>query len=110
MGETDTQCSRNKQNRFSKISNFPCTVYVGLYETVYVRRYSSHACPQVVSELGHPDSAGSESELGLSPGGRVKLIKSSVIKLQNPLRYVHYVFGKIRLIVVKRNMRRCMIA
>ena len=41
---------------------------------------------QVVAELSHPDVAGSESDLGLSPGGKIKLIKSSTILLENPLR------------------------
>ncbi|XP_069122649.1 cytoplasmic dynein 2 intermediate chain 1-like [Argopecten irradians] len=31
--------------------------------------------------------AGSETDLGLSPGGKVKLIKSSAIILQHPPRY-----------------------
>ena len=42
---------------------------------------------QVVAEITHPDFAGSESDLGLSPGGKIKLIKSSTIQLENPLRY-----------------------
>ncbi|KAJ8306899.1 hypothetical protein KUTeg_014983 [Tegillarca granosa] len=40
----------------------------------------------VVAEIAHPDMAGSEMDLGLSPGGRVKLVKSSFIKLDNPQR------------------------
>ncbi|XP_054751026.2 cytoplasmic dynein 2 intermediate chain 1-like isoform X1 [Lytechinus pictus] len=40
----------------------------------------------VVIEIDKPDDAGSESDLGLVPGGRVKLIKSSSIQLQIPTR------------------------
>ncbi|XP_030827895.1 WD repeat-containing protein 60 isoform X2 [Strongylocentrotus purpuratus] len=40
----------------------------------------------VVIEIDKPDDAGSESDLGLVPGGRIKLIKSSSIQLQIPLR------------------------
>ena len=47
-------------------------------------------CLWVVSEISNPDQAGSQSDLGLRPGGRVKLIKSSVINLQNPLRFVSW--------------------
>ena len=43
---------------------------------------------QVVAELTHPDPAGSQSDFGLSPGGKVKLIKSSTIVLENPVRYL----------------------
>ncbi|XP_048781418.2 cytoplasmic dynein 2 intermediate chain 1-like isoform X7 [Ostrea edulis] len=38
----------------------------------------------VVAEISSPDMAGSEVDLGLSPGGRIKLVLSSSIKLQNP--------------------------
>ncbi|XP_060068052.1 cytoplasmic dynein 2 intermediate chain 1-like [Ylistrum balloti] len=41
----------------------------------------------VVAEITSPDMAGSETDLGLSPGGKVKLIKSSAITLQHPPRY-----------------------
>jgi len=44
---------------------------------------------QVVAELGQPDEAGSLTDLGLRPGGRVKLIKSNTIVLENPLRFVN---------------------
>jgi len=44
---------------------------------------------QVVAELGQPDEAGSLTDLGLRPGGRVKLIKSNTILLENPLRSIH---------------------
>lgn len=40
----------------------------------------------VVAEISSPDMAGSEVDLGLSPGGRIKLVLSSSIKLRNPLR------------------------
>ncbi|XP_078332880.1 cytoplasmic dynein 2 intermediate chain 1-like isoform X6 [Crassostrea virginica] len=40
----------------------------------------------VVAEISSPDMAGSEVDLGLSPGGRIKLVLSSSIKLKNPLR------------------------
>jgi len=40
----------------------------------------------VVAEINTPDLAGSESDLGLAPGGRIKLIKSSSIQLESPLR------------------------
>ncbi|XP_061183329.1 cytoplasmic dynein 2 intermediate chain 1-like [Saccostrea echinata] len=40
----------------------------------------------VVAEISSPDMAGSEFDLGLSPGGRIKLVLSSSIQLQNPLR------------------------
>ncbi|XP_070174778.1 cytoplasmic dynein 2 intermediate chain 1-like isoform X2 [Littorina saxatilis] len=38
----------------------------------------------VVTEIPAPDSAGSEVDLGLAPGGRVKLLRSSAIMLNNP--------------------------
>ncbi|XP_069121846.1 cytoplasmic dynein 2 intermediate chain 1-like isoform X5 [Argopecten irradians] len=41
----------------------------------------------VVAEIASPDMAGSETDLGLSPGGKIKLIKSSAIVLQHPPRY-----------------------
>ncbi|KAJ7386827.1 hypothetical protein OS493_006857 [Desmophyllum pertusum] len=40
----------------------------------------------VVVELDRANSAGSESDLGLSPGGKIKLMKSSSISLQSPFR------------------------
>ncbi|XP_020612884.1 WD repeat-containing protein 60-like, partial [Orbicella faveolata] len=40
----------------------------------------------VVVELDRANTAGSESDLGLSPGGKIKLIKSSSISLQSPYR------------------------
>ncbi|ESP02269.1 hypothetical protein LOTGIDRAFT_199790 [Lottia gigantea] len=40
----------------------------------------------VVTEIPSPDSAGSEVDLGLSPGGKIKLVKSSTIKLNSPLK------------------------
>lgn len=40
----------------------------------------------VVVELDRANNAGSESDLGLSPGGKIKLIKSSSISLQSPFR------------------------
>ena len=42
---------------------------------------------QVVAESFHPDISGSESDLGLTPGSRVKLIKSSSVILTSPLRW-----------------------
>ncbi|XP_050392644.1 cytoplasmic dynein 2 intermediate chain 1 [Patella vulgata] len=36
----------------------------------------------VVAEIAAPDSAGSELDLGLQPGGRIKLVKSSSFKVQ----------------------------
>lgn len=43
---------------------------------------------QVVAEIPTPDPAGSPSDLGLLPGGRVKLLKSSSFALDNPARCV----------------------
>ncbi|XP_064595418.1 cytoplasmic dynein 2 intermediate chain 1-like [Liolophura sinensis] len=40
----------------------------------------------VVAEIPTPDPAGSPSDLGLLPGGRVKLLKSSSFVLDNPAR------------------------
>ncbi|XP_064644540.1 cytoplasmic dynein 2 intermediate chain 1-like isoform X2 [Lineus longissimus] len=40
----------------------------------------------VVAEINNPDIAGSESDLGLAPGGKIKLLLSSSIKLENPVR------------------------
>ncbi|ELU09671.1 hypothetical protein CAPTEDRAFT_129633 [Capitella teleta] len=40
----------------------------------------------VVGEMSHPDLSGSESDLGLTPGSRIKLIKSSSVVLTSPLR------------------------
>lgn len=40
----------------------------------------------VVAEISNPDPAGSQSDFGLAPGGRVKLIKSSSICLESPMR------------------------
>ena len=50
--------------------------------------YISDLWMQVVAELGQPDEAGSLTDLGLRPGGRVKLIKSNTVVLENPLRFV----------------------
>jgi len=49
---------------------------------------------QVVAELGHPDDAGSLTDLGLRPGGRVKLVKSNTIVLENPLRFVYMLLAR----------------
>ena len=43
---------------------------------------------QVVTEIPSPDLAGSEVDLGLAPGGRVKLLRSSAIVLDNPNKSV----------------------
>ena len=43
---------------------------------------------QVVTEIPSPDMAGSEVDLGLAPGGRVKLLRSSAIVLDNPNKSV----------------------
>ncbi|XP_048236480.1 cytoplasmic dynein 2 intermediate chain 1-like isoform X2 [Haliotis rufescens] len=40
----------------------------------------------VVAEISSPDMAGSESDLGLAPGGRIKLLKSSSVTLRSPNR------------------------
>ncbi|KAK3591390.1 hypothetical protein CHS0354_005310 [Potamilus streckersoni] len=40
----------------------------------------------VVAEIMHPDPSGSESDLGLAPGGQVKLLKSSSLTLDGPAR------------------------
>lgn len=40
----------------------------------------------VVVELDRANNAGSESDLGLSPGGKIKIIKSSSISLHSPFR------------------------
>ena len=45
---------------------------------------------QVVAELSQPDEAGSLTDLGLRPGGRVKLIKTNTVVLENPLRFVRH--------------------
>ncbi|XP_076436992.1 cytoplasmic dynein 2 intermediate chain 1-like [Babylonia areolata] len=42
----------------------------------------------VVTEIPSPDMAGSEVDLGLAPGGRVKLLRSSAIVLDNPNKLV----------------------
>ena len=41
---------------------------------------------QVVAEMLETSMAGSESDLGLSPNGRIKLLKSSTIKLNSPIK------------------------
>ena len=43
-------------------------------------------CLQVVAEMLETSMAGSESDLGLSPNGRIKLLKSSSIKLSSPVK------------------------
>ncbi|CAH1773790.1 unnamed protein product [Owenia fusiformis] len=40
----------------------------------------------VVAEIVTADEAGSESDLGLAPGGRIKLLKSSAVHLENPVK------------------------
>ncbi|XP_062519649.1 cytoplasmic dynein 2 intermediate chain 1-like isoform X2 [Corticium candelabrum] len=50
----------------------------------------------VVVEMTKPDPAGSESDLGLIPGGRVKLVKSTSISLQPPPRLFSYPVTSIR--------------
>ena len=42
----------------------------------------------MVAEIQEPDLAGAQNDLGLAPGGRVKLLKSSSLTLENPSRYV----------------------
>jgi hypothetical protein len=46
-----------------------------------------------VVELSHIDLAGFETDLGLLPGGRIKLVKSSQIDLNNLIRMP---FGKAK--------------
>lgn len=41
-----------------------------------------------VVELSHVDLAGFETDLGLLPGGRIKLVKSSQIDLNNLIRFL----------------------
>lgn len=45
---------------------------------------------KVVAEILETTMAGSESDLGLSPNGRIKLLKSSSIVLTNPTKWVAY--------------------
>jgi hypothetical protein len=40
-----------------------------------------------VAEISTPDMAGSEIDLGLSPGGKIKVVISSSIKLESLVRY-----------------------
>lgn len=44
---------------------------------------------QVVTEMLETSQAGSESDLGLSPNGKIKLLKSSSIRLENPVKLVN---------------------
>lgn len=41
---------------------------------------------QVVAEISTPDMGGSEIDLGLSPGGKIKVVISSSIKLDSLVR------------------------
>lgn len=47
----------------------------------------------VVAEIHDPDIAGAQNDLGLAPGGRVKLLKSSSLVLENPSRDAHLKSG-----------------
>lgn len=47
----------------------------------------------VVAEIHEPDLAGAQNDLGLAPGGRVKLLKSSSLTLENPSRDAHLKSG-----------------
>ena len=40
-----------------------------------------------MAEISTPDMAGSEIDLGLSPGGKIKVVISSSIKLESLVRY-----------------------
>ncbi|CAL1530733.1 unnamed protein product [Lymnaea stagnalis] len=42
----------------------------------------------VVAEIAVPDPAGSENDLGLAPGGKIKLLRSSSVTLTNPNKYL----------------------
>ncbi|XP_012946407.1 WD repeat-containing protein 60 [Aplysia californica] len=42
----------------------------------------------VVAEIATPDPAGSTNDLGLSPGGKIKLMRSSAVTLSNPNKFV----------------------
>jgi hypothetical protein len=46
-----------------------------------------------VVELSHIDLAGFETDLGLLPGGRIKLVKSSQINLNSLIRMP---YGKVK--------------
>ncbi|XP_041371733.1 cytoplasmic dynein 2 intermediate chain 1-like isoform X2 [Gigantopelta aegis] len=45
-------------------------------------------CLWVIAEISNPDAAGSEHDLGLAPGGRIKLLKSSSITIENPRKEI----------------------
>ncbi|XP_055859881.1 cytoplasmic dynein 2 intermediate chain 1-like isoform X1 [Biomphalaria glabrata] len=42
----------------------------------------------VVAEVSVPDAAGSESDLGLAPAGKIKLLRSSTLTITNPNKLV----------------------
>ena len=54
-----------------------------LYQTKYYSR-SGILKLWVVVEILNPDPYGSDSDLGLVPGGRVKLVKSATVNIVTP--------------------------
>lgn len=59
----------------------------------YIENKSIKNITKTVVELSHIDLAGFETDLGLLPGGRIKLVKSSQINLNNLVRMP---YGKVR--------------
>ncbi|KAH9514332.1 SWI SNF, matrix associated, actin dependent regulator of chromatin, sub c, member 2, partial [Bulinus truncatus] len=42
----------------------------------------------VLAEVAAPDTAGSETDLGLAPGGKMKLLRSSSVTISNPNKFL----------------------
>ena len=60
---------------------------------------------KTVAELNHVELAGYETDLGLLPGGKIKLLKSSQINLNNLIRFLLYL-SKIVLIKLSKLIKK----
>ena len=57
----------------------------GLSSQVLSMDGSGQVCAWVVVEVSEPDPAGSDTDLGLVPGGKIKLIANSSFRIFDPL-------------------------
>ena len=58
---------------------FSCSLSLCLFLQTHIHTRSGHLNLWVVVEVANPDPYGSEADLGLVPGGRVKLVNSTSI-------------------------------
>ncbi|KAL5010884.1 hypothetical protein ScPMuIL_013189 [Solemya velum] len=84
-----TACVLGYENHCSPVTNIkPVIANVSMGQSFQLISMDENAVLNfwVVAEILIPDLAGSESDLGLAPGGKFKLLKSSTVIVQNSIR------------------------